>query len=759
LKGARGDNPSGLDAGQNREDYPDATPRVLQNPMRYNQLGQSKSAEDQNLFKLVNGAAKAVNISPVALFNMMYAQSGSTDDGKIKIDQSNLMGLTSQEMDTLDPEGHFSHDPSNLVANIALGAAKMHQLQGQFGNSVASSIAAYKYGADRVNAASRRATAPADPVTGEPDDQEKALPGFRDFVDLASGNAPVKPATAVPSTAPAPAATPSATPVSAPAAPSGDEGAPAPTAAPASGATPTPGTTAPAPAPAQPGATPAPAQPGAAPAQPGAAPAPAPAPGTAAPAPAGLPPRVQRGYPIPSMPTVPPGLPAPGVMPPGAPPIPGMQPYSSPDATPHVLTGNGAMTPTGLVTAARGGPQSYMTYMVNNAPSGMNTTDMWQHSANLLAAAFIRSGDMLGAQRAQEYVFQQAHVGATQSLMQACSAMSGGDLTSAAQLLAKAHTFFPDGTAGGFQVINGQIWGERFDEHTGQPMGQPFHVTPASIRTAINQTLDPQKYLSTLREEQQQVETQRHNMVGEYLTSRGQNITQQGQILTAQGAEEGRDVTQRGQNIQYQEVQARIAEAKQRAEELNQYRQSQIEAQNARKLAQLQEQEAARAQKLQLALQGQDQVRQARVKEVDDTVNSYYGPNNLQMQDANSPYAQSAPVASQYLKGIMQSDPGMNGVTANELARGLMPGTDANGQPQPSKYRPSTMPDGYTHIINRQTGQDVAYLPTTVAQHYGIVVVTPQQQAPQGRPGPQQIPPAQMRPPQGALPATALPPS
>jgi hypothetical protein len=434
-----------------------------------------------------------------------------------------------------------------------------------------------------------------------------------------------------------------------------------------------------------------------------------------------------------------------------------MQPYSSPDATPHVLTGNGSMTPTGLVTAARGGPQSYMTYMVNNAPSGMNTTDMWQHSANLLAAAFIRSGDMVGAQRAQEYVFQQAHVGATQSLMQAYSAMSGGDLTSAAQLLAKAHTFFPDGTAGGFQVINGQIWGERFDEHTGQPMGQPFQVTPASIRTALNQTIDPQKYLSTLREEQAQVETQRSHMVNEYLTSRGQNITQQGQILTAQGAEEGRDVTQRGQDIQYQDVQARIAEAHQRAEELNQYRQSQIEAQNARKLAQLQEQEANRAQRLELAVQGQEQVRQARVKQVDDTINSYYGPNNLQMQDQT--YAATAPVASNYMKGIMQSDPGMNGVTAHDLATGLMPSTDQSGQQQPSRYRPMMMPDGYTHIIDRTTGEQKAYLPTTLAQHYGIIAApAPQQQAPQGRPGPQQIPPGQMRPPQGAMPATAITP-
>jgi hypothetical protein len=69
------------------------------------------------------------------------------------------------------------------------------------------------------------------------------------------------------------------------------------------------------------------------------------------------------------------------------------------------------------------------------------------------------------------------------------------------------------------------------------------------------------------------------------------------------------------------------------------------------------------------------------------------------------------------------------------------------------------MPDGYTHIIDRTTGEQKAYLPTTLAQHYGIVTAPPQQQqAPQGRPGPQQIPPGQMRPPQGAMPATAISP-
>lgn len=159
-----------------------------------------------------------------------------------------------------------------------------------------------------------------------------------------------------------------------------------------------------------------------------------------------------------------------------------------------------------------GGPQGGMSYMVANAPRGMSTNDMWAHVDGLLQKAFIIKGDMVGAQRAREYVFQMQHAGANQMLMQAYRSMAVGDAAGAAQLLAKSHAFVPDGSTMAFKVgPNNTLWGQRFVDATGQPVGGPLQITAQGIGGMLNQTLDPQQFLKTLNTERGTIAKIAHN--------------------------------------------------------------------------------------------------------------------------------------------------------------------------------------------------------------------------------------------------------
>ena len=170
------------------------------------------------------------------------------------------------------------------------------------------------------------------------------------------------------------------------------------------------------------------------------------------------------------------------------------------------LTGSGSMTPAGAVQAgATGGPPALLKYIANTAPSGMAMSDAWQHLDGMLTRMYITRGDIQGAQHASDWVLQQSHAGTNMYLMQAHQALSAGDPAGAAQALAKAHAFFPDGTTGRFGVDpkTGQVWATRLDESDPTRMlGQPFVVTPEGIAQQLNQTTDPQKFTETVRAEQ-----------------------------------------------------------------------------------------------------------------------------------------------------------------------------------------------------------------------------------------------------------------
>lgn len=169
-----------------------------------------------------------------------------------------------------------------------------------------------------------------------------------------------------------------------------------------------------------------------------------------------------------------------------------------------VINAPSTMTPKGLVEAgSTGNPQNWMTYMTHNASHGANVTDMWRQAEISLVGAFIAKGDMVGAQHAQDFVFQQSHAGANMALMDAYRYLRQGDNIGAARMLAKAYTFAPDGGAMMVQATkDGGVWAQRFNEDTHQKIGNPFPIDAGRIVDMMQETKDPMKFKQLLMEQQ-----------------------------------------------------------------------------------------------------------------------------------------------------------------------------------------------------------------------------------------------------------------
>jgi soluble lytic murein transglycosylase-like protein len=211
----------------------------------------------------------------------------------------------------------------------------------------------------------------------------------------------------------------------------------------------------------------------------------------------------------------------------------------------------GSTNAKGLVeSGVKGGPEGFLRYSVQTAPSGMPLTDVWRHAEDALVRMFLIKGDLAGAQHAKDFVLQMSHAGSNQNLMQAHQLLSAGDGVGAAHALAKAHAFFPDGTIGRFKSDGRNVYAERLDENDpSKKVGPGFQVTPDGIASLLNQTRSPQQFLKTMNEQQKATSESRYKQAhGDYwaqLTGSREAIATKGAEATIEAAKITAEATER----------------------------------------------------------------------------------------------------------------------------------------------------------------------------------------------------------------------
>ena len=356
-------------------------------------------------------------------------------------------------------------------------------------------------------------------------------------------------------------------------------------------------------------------------------------------------------------------------------------PGSRPDQPITQLSGSpGAITAPGLIRAyGSGGPDGVLTYMSYNAPRGMTVGNSWDHVGNLLAQAFVARGDMQGVMHAQEYVFQMQHAGAIQNLQSAYNAYQSGDLQGAAQLLARSHAFANDGAAIGFQVLNGQLYGQRYGEADHQPLGQPFVVNAEGIRNLANIQRDPFKFQQTVDAARKTNEEIAHNRQMEV---HGEEEIQAQRETAQSRIEAARANLQSAQELTRQMEASREAAAMERV-------QARTAAANAAR-------DAAAA-----------QVKQSVYTNTGKEIDNIYGPLAQGDQAPLDAYGQpmSADMrntAAQTYAAIRNNNQQIPSGMAQDWTKNLLAGQ--------YRYRPTT--GGYTAVVNNK-GRPLVYIPST----------------------------------------------
>ncbi len=175
---------------------------------------------------------------------------------------------------------------------------------------------------------------------------------------------------------------------------------------------------------------------------------------------------------------------------------------------PDQLQPGHAMSPSGIVQAAQqDGPDAVLNFVARSGPAAAPLSDKWRQAESALMTAAAAKGDVAGMTHARDFVFQQLHQGNATSLINAYQALQAGDGTAAAQQLARANAFFPDGATSRFGTDGaGNVWMQRVDEHDPtKPLGSPVQVTPDKLQTMLIQTQDPNQFAQVLSEQQQQV--------------------------------------------------------------------------------------------------------------------------------------------------------------------------------------------------------------------------------------------------------------
>lgn len=177
---------------------------------------------------------------------------------------------------------------------------------------------------------------------------------------------------------------------------------------------------------------------------------------------------------------------------------------SVPDSAFHVdpsrVTAQGAVN-----AAAQGGPDAALRYLVQSAPNTLPMTDKWGHLEALMVARALGKGDIAGARAARDFVGSLAYEGTNKHLMAAHQALAAGQGTVAAQHLAAAHAFFPDGTVGQFWSDGKGVYAKRLDEQDPDRSFGAQPITLDGIAAMLNTTSDPQTFLETQRKERESI--------------------------------------------------------------------------------------------------------------------------------------------------------------------------------------------------------------------------------------------------------------
>ena len=149
------------------------------------------------------------------------------------------------------------------------------------------------------------------------------------------------------------------------------------------------------------------------------------------------------------------------------------------------------------------GPDGVLRLVAQSGPPSMPMGDKWRAAETAMMAAAAAKGDYAGMEHARDFVFQMVHQGTSDALMQAYRSMAAGDGQTAAQYLAKAHAFFPDGSVGRFGVDkSGAVWAQRLDEHDPtREAGGWMKVTPQALQSMLIQTRDPNKFAAMLAQQ------------------------------------------------------------------------------------------------------------------------------------------------------------------------------------------------------------------------------------------------------------------
>jgi hypothetical protein len=141
------------------------------------------------------------------------------------------------------------------------------------------------------------------------------------------------------------------------------------------------------------------------------------------------------------------------------------------------------------------GPQGAINFLAKTNP-GVPMDDKWRAIEAAGVYARLLRGDEAGAQQVRENIDNLQHAGFTQSMQGAYQALQAGNGVGAAQLLARAHAFVPDGQMGRFGVDDkGQVWGEMLSEDSGKPIGRAFQIQPQDIGSMLIQTKDPNQFV------------------------------------------------------------------------------------------------------------------------------------------------------------------------------------------------------------------------------------------------------------------------